>query len=212
MQSLVSRFRLERVEFCNTAQIQERQLLSNERELERQKREIVIMEDENAALVTRHEEDVSASNRLIALFQGAVAKHDLLVHQLNDAMRTIARLKKSDRAKGKVWQRNLRLKTTLQRFQSHSSSSSAAADTSTEDALQEALAMAEERIEELESRGEALLEALEKQNYSCGSDQDEAEDDALGFGLVEAEVAFRGVLEDETFREQKEHRAYLLQE
>jgi hypothetical protein len=72
--------------------------------------------------------------------------------------------------------------------------------------------MAEERIEELESRGETLLEALEKQNYSCGSDQDEAEDDALGVGLLEAEVAFRGVLEDETFREQKEHRAYLLQE
>ena len=140
-----------------------------------------------------------------------VTKHEKLVDQLNDSDRTIARLKRSDRAKGKVWQRNLRLKATLQRYTLQATSGPLQPDADTQASLMEALALVNERIEELESKGSALLDALEKRNDSSGSDEDEMEDNG-GAKLTEAEVAFRGVIEDETFKEQKEYWAELLNE
>jgi len=202
-QSVVSQLRLERDEWRTTAQIQQRQLLSNERDLQSQERSIAMLEDQNAALRAGHEEDVTASNKLFARLQDVIIKHDKLVDQLNDSVRAAARLKKSDRAKGKVWQRNLRLKATLQRYTSQMTSGSAKQDANTEASLLEALALANERIEELESKGEVLLEALDKHNDSSDSRKGGDEEDCGTAQLLEAEVAFRGVLEDETFKEQK---------
>jgi hypothetical protein len=101
----------------------------------------------------------------------------------------------------------------LHQCASRATSSSAQGDTGVETALKEALAMAQERIEELESKSEALLEALDKHNDSCGSGEDEemTEGDESA-NLIEAELAFRGVLEDKTFKEQKDNWEDLLNE
>jgi hypothetical protein len=117
-------------------------------------------------------------------------------------------LKKSDRTKGKVWQRNLRLKATLGRL---SSQVSLTPDQTAEATLLEALALANERIEELELKGEVLIHALEEHEDSYEEDEDEDGLDRTAH-LMEAEVAFRGVLEDEMFREQREVRSDLLRE
>jgi hypothetical protein len=61
--------------------------------------------------------------------------------------------------------------------------------------------LAAERIEELESTGSRLLEALEERNDSCGSEDEDEHGEAR---LLEAEVVFMGVIEDETFQEQKD--------
>jgi hypothetical protein len=64
--------------------------------------------------------------------------------------------------------------------------------------------LANERIEELESKGEAMLDALDRRNDSCGSDdEEELERGGIEAGLLGAEVVFRGVLEDESFKEQR---------
>ncbi|KAF2031710.1 hypothetical protein EK21DRAFT_62579 [Setomelanomma holmii] len=212
MQAAASRLRLDRNDWRATAQVQKNQLISSERKIESQRHAIAILEDQNTALRAEREDDVSAFEEVLARFQNVVEKHDKLAEQLNDSMRAIARVKKSDRAKGKVWQRNLMLKTTLQRVKSHPDAPHGSHHLNTEAALQEALALAKERIEELESRGEALLDALEKQDDSCDSNGDGSNDEERAAGLLETEVAFRGVLEDEMFREQKEHWDYLLQE
>jgi hypothetical protein len=161
------------------------------------------------ALQTRHEEVVSANTSLFARLQDALSTHDKLFSQLKDSDRALARLEKSDRAKGKVWQRNLRLKTTLHRYAAQTASGPSQQHTSTETGLLEALVLASERIEELESKGNALANVLEQRNDSCESDEDE---DDRAERLLEAEVAFRNVLEDETCREQKEHWDELLKE
>lgn len=204
-QSVVSRLRLDRDEWRTTAQIRERRLLSSERELKCQERAVAILEDQNAALRAGHEETVSAQNKLLARFRNAVTKHDKLVDQLNDSDRVIVRLKKSDRTKGKVWQRNLRLKATLGRYTTQAPTTP---DVNTEAALLEALALANGRIEELESKGTALLEALSIWN-NIPSEEDAYDGTAR---LVEAESTFQKVLEDETFKEQKENWTELLTE
>jgi hypothetical protein len=169
--------------------------------LKAREEEIANLENENAALHATHEEDVVANNSIFDRYRDAITKHDKLTDELNEKERALARLKKSDRAKGKVWQRNLRLKTTLQRFTSGAASPAAQTNANTESSLQEALALAAERIEELESTGSKLLEALEERNDSCGSKD---EDEHVEARLLEAEVVFMGVIEDETFQEQKD--------
>ncbi|KAH7069457.1 hypothetical protein FB567DRAFT_456588 [Paraphoma chrysanthemicola] len=207
-----ARLRLARDEWRHTAQKHEELLLSQGHELQRQERAIAILGDQNANLRATHEEDESKSKALLNCLQNAKEKYDQLVDEFNDAQRSIAMLKKSDRAKGKVWQRNFCLKAAYNHLTSRSKSDSKSKEKDVQAALQEALAMAHERIEELETTGGVLLEALEKQNDSCGSDENEYEDHDMGAGVIEAEVAFRGVLEDETFHEQKEQWEYLLQE
>lgn len=199
-QPVIARLRLDRDEWRNTAQTQERQLLSNANNLETQEHTIADLEHQNAALRTGYDNEVSANNKLLARLRDVVGKHDKLVDQANDSVRTAARLKKSDRAKGKVWQKNLRLKATLQRYTMQDTWVPAASDTNTEASLMEALALASERIEELESKGEVLLEALEI--YKDGEDTPKEDHDMAN--LTEAEGSFRGVLEDETFKEQKD--------
>ena len=89
--------------------------------------------------------------------------------------------------------------------------SSTQGNSDTEDTLREALAVACERVGELEDRGGRLLDALEEWDEEVGN-----EGGGLGegksAGLVEAEVAFRGVVEDEGFEVEKENWGALLRE
>ena len=49
-----------------------------------------------------------------------------------------------------------------------------------------------------------MLDALEKRNDSCGSDEEEDMGQGdVEAGMLEAVVAFRGVIVDESFKEQK---------
>jgi hypothetical protein len=207
-QSLVSHLLLERDAWRNTAEIQKRQLCATEEENKRQACAIDILKSQNTTLSAKHDEDIEAHNTLSARFRNVLNNHDKLIDQLNSSERTIARLKKSDRTKGKVWQRNLRLKATLGRL---SSQVSLTPDQTAEATLLEALALANERIEELELKGEVLIHALEEHEDSYEEDEDEDGLDRTAH-LMEAEVAFRGVLEDEMFREQREVRSDLLRE
>lgn len=207
-QSETSRLRVDRDEWRTTAQVQEQQFAYHEQELEHQRRAFASLEEQHAAVGAERKEIILANDNLFTLFREAVTKHDKLAEELNESKRATARLKKSDRAKGKVLQRNLRLKSTLQRIGMQASSTRAAPDANTEASLLEALAAAIDRIDELESKGEVLLEALETRNDSCGSDEEEEYGIAK---LLEAEVAFQGVLDDETFAEQKQHWEALLE-
>lgn len=207
--STVSRLRLDRDEWRTTAQLQATQLSYHERDITRQARKIETLQEQNDALRAQHAEVVEDKDTLFTHFQSVITKHDKLVDQLNEANRAMDRLKKSERAKGKVSQRNLRLKATLTRIKLQAMSGPARGDPDNEAALKEALALASERIGDLESRGGILLEALEKRDVGNGSDE---ADESGALGLVEAELAFRGVLDDEAFKEQKEHWEDLLEE
>jgi hypothetical protein len=200
-QAVVVRLRLERDEWRAMAQLQERQLLANHREFKRQEQAIAVLKDQNDALRIEHKKDVTLDNQTHARLNASIIKHDKLVTELADSARAAARLKRSDRAKGKVVQRNLRLKATLQRYTSQAATEP---DANTETALMEALALANERIEELESRGQNLLEVLDQRN-------DGPEDSDVA-NLVEAEGALREVIEDEDFKVQKKHWEDLMQE
>ena len=212
-QSLASRLRRDRDNWRSLAQKQEHDLIAAHEDLKQQAYSISKIEEENAKLRTRHDEDTTAGRQLYSRFQELINKHDKLVDQVNDAMRTITRLKKNDRSKGKVQQRNLRLKATFQRYTSQGTLDTTQAAADTDATLREALALANDRIEELKTKGEALLDALEKRNDSCGSDDgDEIREGDPEAGLLGAAVAFRSVLEDETFKEQKENWVDLLNE
>lgn len=200
-QAVVSRLRLERDEWRATAQLQERQLFANDRDFKRQEQAIPVLEDQNAALRTEHEKDVALNNQAFARLNESIIKHDKLVNDLADSTRAAERLKRSDRAKGKVVQRNLRLKATLQRY---TSQASLEPDANTKATLMEALALANERIQKLESEGQSLLEVLDERNDGL-DDPDPAK-------LVEAKGAFQEVIEDEDFKAQKEHWEDLMQE
>jgi len=203
-QSFTARLRRDRDNWRSLALEQEQDLKAAHQDLEHQTSVISEIEQENANLRFRHEEDRTAGGQLYSRFQILVSAHDKLVDQLNDAMRTVARLKKSDRTKDKVQQRNLSLKATLHRYTSQGTSATTQAAADTESSLREALALANERTEELETKGEAMLDALEKRNDSCGSDEEEEMGERnVEADLLEAEVAFRGVIEDESFKEQK---------
>ncbi|KAH6459196.1 hypothetical protein HBI57_095960 [Parastagonospora nodorum] len=207
-QSVASQLRVDRDEWRTTAQLQEQQIAYHEQELEHQRHAFALLEEQHAAVGAERKEIILANDNLFTLFREAVHKHDKLADDLNESKRATARLKKSDRAKGKVLQRNLRLKSTLQRIGMQASCSPAAPNANTEASLLEALAAAAERIDELESKGEALLEALETRDDSS---ENEEEDDGNA-KLLEAAVAIRGVLDEESFAEQKQHWEILLAE
>ncbi|KAF1845997.1 uncharacterized protein K460DRAFT_282971 [Cucurbitaria berberidis CBS 394.84] len=212
-QSLVSRLRRDRDSWRSLAQKQGTDLAALEPLIREQTHTISQLEDQKSSLDRRNEDDRSKGKHLYSRFQGLITKHDKLVDQLNDALRAINQLKKSDRAKGKVQQRNLRLKATLQHYTSRSEPSASRSDGSVEATLLEALAATNERIEELERKGEDLLEALERRDNSSGSDDDhEMEEKDEEAELREAKGAFQGVIEDETFKEQKLNWADLLNE
>ncbi|EAT88954.2 hypothetical protein SNOG_03749 [Parastagonospora nodorum SN15] len=208
LSKITSQLRVDRDEWRTTAQLQEQQIAYHEQELEHQRHAFALLEEQHAAVGAERKEIILANDNLFTLFREAVNKHDKLADDLNESKRATARLKKSDRAKGKVLQRNLRLKSTLQRIGMQASCSPAAPNANTEASLLEALAAAAERIDELESKGEALLEALETRDDSS---ENEEEDDGNA-KLLEAAVAIRGVLDEESFAEQKQHWEILLAE
>jgi len=115
-----------------------------------------------------------------------------LLSQIAELSTQLAKLRRSDRAKEKVHQRNLRLKAAMS---GHRCAQKKDGDTMREQTLLEALSVSNERIEELEQVGERLLDAMDE--------SDEEDNGGFGMGKIEAEVAFRGVLDDETFRNQK---------
>jgi len=150
----------------------------------------------------------SSLSTLDQSLQTLATKHEALVSNLSDMARTLLQLKKSGRAKEKMQQRNLRLKALLNRFSENGVAARDKTDANTLAALKEALAVACERLDELEGRGEALLDALDRDD----DDGDEGSEDGEEMGALEAEVAFRGVLEDDGFRGMREEWEGLLGE
>jgi hypothetical protein len=181
MQATVSRLRAERDEWRNTAECQQQDLAL-------QQGTIANLEEQIASLHTDLEQDEVERDKMYSYF------HKHYDHKLDEAERTITRLIKSDRSKEKVAQRNLRLKTTLQRVFNKKATG--------RKALLEALVLAKERIDDLEVKGDMLLEALERHDCSQSGEEEDEEEGEHTVTVVEAEVAFRGVLEDSTFREQ----------
>lgn len=146
--------------------------------------------------------------------------HEKLADSFNAAKRALEKLKRSDRKKTTLQQRNLTLKATLHRIMTRAAPDAVQAESDVKASLREALALATERIAELEGSGEALLDALEKLGESSDSDEDDdGGEEESGEGeiipshsLVAAEVAFRGVLDDESYAEQMENWKELLED
>jgi uncharacterized protein YdcH (DUF465 family) len=176
---------------------QECQLTTLEYGSKIQSRIIANLTSQNLHLKDRLTDALATGKSLLERFKDMTAKHDSVVEQYNELNRTTMRLKKSDRAKGKVQQRNLSLKAIM--------GAHICSGKGREDALLEALALANERIEELEGAGETLLDALEKHDGDdCSSDGENEDKDEEEMGVFEAQARFRSVLEDEAFHEQKE--------
>ncbi|EDU45450.1 hypothetical protein PtrSN002B_008597 [Pyrenophora tritici-repentis] len=207
-QSLISRLRLDRDRWRHLAQKQATSISTLGQSLQNLQIATATLSAENAQLQARTEIHLAAIATLTSTLRNVAGKNDALLSRVDDATRSLLRLQKSDRAKGKMQQRNLTLKALLNRYSEKGVAAEAKADADTESALREALAAACERIEELEGRGSALLDALERQ------EDDECEDEEMdgGASVVEAEVAFRGMLEDEEFRELREEWEGLLGE
>ncbi|ORX97003.1 hypothetical protein BCR34DRAFT_548891 [Clohesyomyces aquaticus] len=135
----------------------------------------------------------------------AITAKEKLAGKVGDVERSIARLKKSAYANGKVHQRNLHLKSLIGR------------KTNKESLLLEALAAAVERIEELENAGDSFLTALEDErdrssegsDTSCDSEAANSEGrfmedpDEFPSSLLQ-EVRFRGTFDDEEWKEKKD--------
>ncbi|CAE7177371.1 hypothetical protein CFE70_005671 [Pyrenophora teres f. teres 0-1] len=207
-QSLISRLRLDRDRWRHLAQKQATSISNLGQSLQNQQIATATLSAENAQLQARTEIHLAAIATLTSALEIIAVKNDTLLSRIDDATRSLLRLKKSDRAKGKVQQRNLRLKALLGRYSEKGVAAKAKSDADTESALREALAAACERIEELEGRGSALLDALERER------DDESEDEEMNgrVSVGEAEVAFRAMLEDEESREMREEWEGLLGE
>lgn len=151
-------------------------------------RSIAALTAQNAELQARLDAALQAKDE-----DDAIALENLhLLYQISELSTQLAKLRRSDRAKEKVHQNNLRLKAAMS---GHKCAQKTDGDIMREQTLLEALGASNERIEELEQVGERLLDAMD------GSDEED--NGGFGMGRVEAEVAFRGVLDDETFRNQK---------
>lgn len=188
------------------AKHQDSQLIASERAFQEQQYVNALLEEQCAILRAKHQASVAINNQMLERLETAVINQEKLVEQVKDLERGMARLKKSDRAKGKVWQRNLRLKAMVHQYAVRMNLTASPSDTNTTEALQEALATATDRIEELETKGEALLDALE----GCDNNGDDQDEDEKAATLLESTIAFRGIIEDETSRELKEHWCELL--
>ncbi|KAF2474934.1 uncharacterized protein BDR25DRAFT_214325 [Lindgomyces ingoldianus] len=180
--SIITRLRLDRNHWCTLAKQQEKNL-DNAGRLERVDQEIANPTALNEDLEERADFAVITEKSLLAKYRDVVTKHDKLVNDVNEADRTILQLKKSDRAKEKVHQRNLHLKSLIGR------------KTNKEELLLEALSAAVERVAELEAAGEKLIDTLEEERVrsSGGSGRSEGE-----------EIRFRGILDDDEWEEKRE--------
>lgn len=211
--SLSSSLRRDRDRWRSIARKQELDLIAAQLGLDDQVRLVNHLKCENARLHDQPSEHITTATHRDLRMESHQKKYNELVTEHNDVLRTMTCLKRSDRAKGKVQQRNLVLKATLHRLTTQPSvSDKIKADE--EAGVREALAEAVERIEELESTGEILLEALEQ---SGDNDNENDADDNMSPEiakprLLEVKLTFRNVLDDDTFKEQKENWAGLLDE
>lgn len=156
-------------------------------------------------LETQLADAFTTGKKLLARFKRVEAENETLKADCFDARRVSARLKKSDRAKGKTQQRLLSLKA-------HMGAHACGSDESgREDALLEALAVACQRVEELEEAGDKLLDALDGKD-GRKSDVGNADGDASEYEFLEARCRFAGVLDGEAYREQKALWAELLED
>ena len=176
--TLISRLRLDRNVWRNRSA--------------KQTSHITDLKTSNRDLDRRLNGALQAGNQLLKRYLEQRDKNadDKVAREMFEKNRLISRLKKSDRAKGKVFQRNLVLKAALRNQPKQDG---------TNEMLLEALAAANDRIAELEGAGEELLEALEREDSD--SEMSEEEEEARGGGLLGATVKMRNVLEDETFKE-----------
>ncbi|KAJ4300925.1 hypothetical protein N0V90_003014 [Kalmusia sp. IMI 367209] len=169
---------------------------------EQNTRLIASLTSTNANLEARLTDALAAGNNILRKFRGIKFDNDALRQELGDARRVMMRLKKSDRAKGRMQQRNFRLKAHI--------GSHVCGGKEKEDTLLEALALTNQRIEELEGAGEKLLDALEMEEDNDG-DEDAQGDGRDVCGVLEARVMLRGVVEDEAYEEHKALWADLLE-
>ncbi|KAI8935834.1 hypothetical protein NX059_007351 [Plenodomus lindquistii] len=152
---------------------------------------------------------------LQARFDDLMDKHMHVTEQLQNVKRMFVVLRRSDRKKGHFEKSHLRLKSAFKRFMmGNGCAGGEKTDAGVEVHLREALALATSRIEELEKRGEAVLDVLEKLNESEEEDVDEEGNCEMGTKptLVEVEVAFRGVLDDGAFAEERQRWKGFLEE
>ncbi|KAF2262570.1 hypothetical protein CC78DRAFT_316473 [Lojkania enalia] len=192
--SLISRLRRDRNHWRTLSLAQRREIKDLSHTFKLSNTKFTNLSNTNKSLQSRLADALATGRSLLGRFHNVSAKCDDLDKKLEEADCNILRLQKSDRAKEKVLQRNLRLKAHL----------GSMAKQSSEQTLREALNAAIERIEELERVGEKLMEALDKIDENDGSESGE-EDSRIGeVDLLEAEIQFRGVLEDESFRSMKE--------
>ncbi|KAF2658325.1 hypothetical protein K491DRAFT_575914, partial [Lophiostoma macrostomum CBS 122681] len=200
---LIARLRYDRNQWRTRSLLQDTHISTLTNRLRATKSRVTELTSENTELNSRLNAALVTGNTLLKSFKEVVHKNNTLDDELDEKTRTIARLRKSERAKGKVWQRNLTLKALL-----HSRQDASPAPENEKggmhDTLLEALAAANERIAELEGAGEQLLEALDKEQDSDGDASSVEGDEGCGVGRTEAELRFRNVLEDEGFREAKE--------
>ncbi|OAL06862.1 hypothetical protein IQ06DRAFT_4558 [Phaeosphaeriaceae sp. SRC1lsM3a] len=101
-QVIVCRLRLDNRDWRANAERHETQLIANEEALQMLQHLNALLEEECAVLRAEHQASVAINNKMLHRLQMAVISQEKLVSQLKDLEREIARLKKSDRAKGKV--------------------------------------------------------------------------------------------------------------
>lgn len=205
-QILTSRLRLDRDRWRSIALQRAAQLETMEQQKQDQERTSSVLRNEISTLVTASRA-VANYNPDVQMVSNTDAN---LTQQVDDLTIRCKKLTKSDRAKGRSLNRNLQVIVALRSLVARNRSPEEDSNDN-KPALLEALAMALARIEELELHGAKVLGALESLDDT--SDEGELDDEASkSITLMEAEVAFRNVLEDDTFCENKENWACLLDE
>ncbi|EMD61941.1 hypothetical protein COCSADRAFT_38743 [Bipolaris sorokiniana ND90Pr] len=160
----------------------------------------------------------------------ATTKRDRLASQLHEAKANMTKLRRSDRTKEKTQQQNIHLKALLHRqsVKYNTTKYSTAATfrgvtaALNQNILQSALSAAIERIDELEARGQALLDALldalEEQGTSSeeeegeGEGEEEYDDSEAVAKLLKAQVKLDGVLRDKGFTLERRTWRHLLRD
>ncbi|KAH7132189.1 hypothetical protein B0J11DRAFT_503365 [Dendryphion nanum] len=153
-------------------------------------------------LRARVDDSATSADRITAIYHELSRRQRILIETLEISRLRIARLKKSDRAKDKVQQRNMVLKMLLNNARQQVKEN----DDSEAHTLKEALAAAMGRIRDLEDAGKELSDALTRQDEGSNASDDEDESTKsrdLGFNVAVAEVQFKEILEDDHFEELK---------
>ncbi|KAL6708747.1 hypothetical protein ACN47E_002443 [Coniothyrium glycines] len=204
--SLTSRLRQDRDSWRTLAREREQDLHASQTEVLKQNDLITTLKNENASLDRHHPKGSQTINISDLHIQQLKTKHDELSNRLQHALRTIARLKKSDRTKDKIQQRNLRLKAALRRVCTRHMSSTPQPDHSIEAALREALALTDARLCDLESSGRALLATLDVRTAAHATNTLHNDDAAPRMpSISNARAAYKQTLLDDAFAQQREN-------